>query len=604
LSFFWKLYLGYVILIGVTGAATGVLLSDRVGRSTETAIYSELQREAILLGEIARPFLARGAGPGEMVPLDGLGSRTAIRLTVIDATGVVLADSQQDATTMENHATRPEVLQAKTNGMGSSSRVSQTVGAPFLYVAVRVQGREGIQGYARAAFPLTKVRGEVAHARNTVALITTLVVAVAFALGFLLARNAAGPLLAVTEAVRDFAGGNLERRIYSVSRDEMGELARTFNRMADQLNERVGEIERDKNKLLAILGGMVEGVVAVDHEGRVVHINQVAGRILGISHRALEGKTVGELTRVSRVTEILSRCLREGSETVGEAELRVGGRSLYVELYASPLRDGDGEVAGAVVVLHDVTRLKRLQMVRRDFVANASHELKTPITAIRGLVETLIDDPEIPEATRNRFLDRIKIQSGRLSSLVLDLLTISRLESGERGDRPSLPLDFRSVVRESCSALLPAAEANRIRLTWEVPHDPVPLRGEGAELRQLTDNLLDNAIKYTPDGGEVFVSLEHDNGFCVLSVRDTGVGISPADQERIFERFYRVDKARSRELGGTGLGLAIVKHIAQALDGTVSVESELGQGSLFRIQLPLGGSADPDQRAKNITTDS
>ena len=241
---------------------------------------------------------------------------------------------------------------------------------------------------------------------------------------------------------------------------------------------------------------------------------------------------------------------------------------------------------GAVVVLHDVSRLERLETVRRDFVANASHELKTPITAIRGLVETLIDDKEIAPETQERFLTKIRDQSGRLSAIVTDLLTLSRLEA-ESGDSRYTPLDLREPVLASAQALTPAAEEKGIVLETQLPDVRVEVAGDNEALGQVVTNLLDNALKYTPKGGKVWVRLTSQSGNAVLEVQDTGIGIEPRDRERIFERFYRVDKARSRELGGTGLGLSIVKHIVLAHNGKVSVDSTPGTGSTFRVSLPL-----------------
>ena len=297
-------------------------------------------------------------------------------------------------------------------------------------------------------------------------------------------------------------------------------------------------------------------------------------------------KPIWEVTRISQVCDILSRTLRSGRDVKDELRLATRSQDRVVEMLASPLLDGEGELVGAVVVLHDVSDLHRLQTVRRDFVANASHELKTPIAAIRALVETVIDDQSMRSSDQAHFLARIRNQSMRLSSLVADLLTLSRLESSPGG--PELrPIDLRESFKGAVQALLPTGEDRGITVHTEVPNNPVQVLGDPEALGQLTTNLLDNAIKYTGRGGHVWVRLKTGNGQAVIEVQDTGMGIAPQDQSRVFERFYRVDKARSRELGGTGLGLSIVKHIAAIHQGRVFVESTPGIGSTFRASFPI-----------------
>jgi two-component system phosphate regulon sensor histidine kinase PhoR len=278
--------------------------------------------------------------------------------------------------------------------------------------------------------------------------------------------------------------------------------------------------------------------------------------------------------------------MRNGSEQNREVRLPAERRDRVLLLQASPLRDAAGELSGAVLVLHDVTELRHLEEVRRDFVANVSHEVKTPLTAIRGMVETILEDPSMDEPTRNRFLERVRSQAGRLSALVTDLLTLSRVERREEAPEKGT-LDLRGPVRESFEQQTSEGEDKGLSMEIETPDSPVPVFGDMEALRQAVDNLLSNAVRYTPSEGRIWVRLRTEGEFAVVEVQDTGIGIEPRHQERVFERFYRVDKARSRELGGTGLGLSIVKHITIAHEGSVSLESAPGQGSTFRIRLPL-----------------
>jgi two-component system phosphate regulon sensor histidine kinase PhoR len=359
--------------------------------------------------------------------------------------------------------------------------------------------------------------------------------------------------------------------------------------MAEQLRERIDALTEDRRKLQTILAAMAEGVVAVDAEQRVLHMNAPAGRILGADpvFATAAAKPLRSVSRIHEVAEALEHAIRTGEGRHREVLLVAFPKDRVLEIQSSPIPGEDaGAPAGAVVVLHDVTELRRLEAVRRDFVANVSHELKTPLTAVRGIVETLQDDRAMPEGTRGRFLKKLDEQSRRLVRIVTDLLSLSRVESGH-GDLERVPVDFRSTVQESVRALSSAAEDRKVALTARLPEESITVRGDRPSLRLLVDNLVDNAVKYTPAGGRVDVRLGTTGGWATLEVEDTGIGISEEHRDRLFERFYRVDKARSRELGGTGLGLAIVKHVALAHEGDVTFESVSGEGSTFRVRLPV-----------------
>ena len=373
-------------------------------------------------------------------------------------------------------------------------------------------------------------------------------------------------------------------------RDDLGRLERAIGTMLRRVRGHIDTITAERNTIGAILAGMVEGVVAVDREERVVHMNHAARRILGVSTETVTGRRVWEVTRVGEAAEALRVALRGERTHFGETRVTTPEGDQVVQLVASTLRRDD-RVDGAILVLHDVTELRRLEAVRRDFVANVSHELKTPLTTVRGCVETILDDPDMDDAVRRRFLERIREQSERLGRLVGDLLTISRLESDGEALHVER-LDLRDVVRASVDAHEASAREEGIEMATRLPDVPVMLEGDAEALRELVDNLVVNAIRYTPEGGRVDVRLRTRTGSAVLEVRDTGIGIAPEDQGRVFERFYRVDRARSRRLGGTGLGLAIVKHVALAHGGNVSLRSTPGHGSTFRVDLPL--ARDPD----------
>ena len=383
-----------------------------------------------------------------------------------------------------------------------------------------------------------------------------------------------------------------------VSRGEAGrgdEFARLEARLDEneaRFAEQVEQLRAERNRLTAVLGGMVEGVVAIDPGRRVLHLNSVAAKWFGRSEPATAvGRPIYELSRQPEVSGALIEAMEKRRQVNSTFALARGavddGGPTRFELNASPLlssrRDGDA-VEGAVAVIHDITELERLESVRRDFVSNVSHELKTPLTAIHGYVETLLDADPVDGETRGRFLRKIRRQSNRLGALVSDLLTLSRIESS--AELPEKIVDLRSPVEEVLGLLRATSDDRGLELVAECPRDPVRVLGEEEAIRQALSNLVDNAVKYSSPGGRVMVRLQAENGRAILEVEDRGPGIASEHLDRIFERFYRVDRARSRRLGGTGLGLAIVKNVAIRHGGGVEVESERGRGSTFRLWLP------------------
>ena len=350
--------------------------------------------------------------------------------------------------------------------------------------------------------------------------------------------------------------------------------------------------------MLSILRNRVEGVIAVDRALRVLLMNQAARRFLGAGDSDLIGQPIDEIGAVGSIPEILGRVIRDGQAERNEVVLPSPDGGHALELHSTPLSDDDEVTVGAVVVLHDVSDLHRLEEVRREFVANVSQELKTPLTAIRGFVETLLDDNYTEVSTRRRFLGKIRDHSNRLSSLVSDLLTLSRVET--RSIRPNaVPIDLRESVRASATLLLQRAEEKGLTITLHLPNEPVCVLGDLELLRQVTDNLVDNAVKFTAADGQVRLSLVQEPGVAVLEVTDTGVGLEPEHHQRIFERFYRVGPAQSPGQGGAGLGLSIVKYAVIAHEGRISVDSEPGKGSTFRIELPLAPAGlGEDERAE------
>ncbi|RKY25081.1 MAG: hypothetical protein DRP79_07010, partial [Planctomycetota bacterium] len=568
----------------------GILVSQRIERDTLEEIAQSLEAKATLLKEPAIRYFKRPPVTSFQNHIRALGKAVNTRLTVIRADGVVVADSEREPGSMDNHANRPEILAARSHGIGRAIRFSKTLQVKMMYVALPLWSEDELIGYIRTAYPLSTIDNRLRHIRTAIVFAAGLSATVALFIGFLLARHFITPLTAMTAVAESMSCGDYDQRLPTSRNDEIGKLAKAFNKMAESCREHTETIRTDRNKLAVILSGMAEGVVAVNEDERVVHLNEAAERLLSASQKESLGKPVWEITRVREVSEILSAALRDKTETQRNLQVVTQERKRFIEMHASPLCDGQGKLVGALAVLRDVSELHRLETIRSEFVANASHELKTPITAIRGLVETLIDDKELPPVKRELFLGKIKNQSLRLSSIVTDLLTLSRLES-ESGKLERCPVDLCEVILATAKTFVAIGEERGIAVETQVPDISAEVWGDEEALSQVVSNLLDNAIKYTPQGGRVWVRLHLQGDDAVIEVQDTGIGIEPKDRERIFERFYRVDKARSRELGGTGLGLSIVKHIVIAHGGRVTVDSTPGTGSTFRVFLSLASAS-------------
>lgn len=419
-------------------------------------------------------------------------------------------------------------------------------------------------------------------------------VAIAFLVGFgalfpawLFARRFVRPLQNLTDAAGRIAAGDYGQRLSGSVWGESRSLASTFNTMSNRLEAQFQQLEADRHQLRTILGGMVEGVVGLGPEQKVLFANEAAGRMLEFDPQTASGRPIWEITRLPRIQHVLEKALK-GTDAHREEFDWKGPTARQLAIYVAPL-PGD-PAPGAVLVMHDITELRRLERLRQDFVANVSHELKTPLSVIKACIEALIDGAVEEPESRKPFLEQINEQGERLHSLILDLISLARIESGEEV-MDFQPVSLEQAVAECLDRHAPRAEAKSIQLTAVPPHPQstdVTVWADDEALSQILDNLVDNAVKYTPEGGQIQVRWSGDGSSAQLQVEDSGPGIPERDLARIFERFYRVDKARSRELGGTGLGLAIVKHLVQVMKGTVKASSTVGKGTTFTVVLPKG----------------
>ena len=584
--YFWRTYLGYVAVALVGTFLFAASLVPRAGEQVAENLAVTMQVTATSLERAVGPAIQNLDYDGVRDTVSDIAELTGLRVTVIDANGLVLADSHENPFSMDNHFRRPEIQSAYMGGEGRAQRYSYTLEEGFRYLARRVTQRDQFVGFVRVAKPASALATEMRQAQvgiiTNAAFVAFLVLLVAF---YLAARQTA-KVEELTSVAQEIALGNFARRIPEGNSLGLKKLAETINQMARSSARRVSDVTADRNRLSTVFTCMVEGVIDVDMDQKILHINEAAARLLLVNENSCIGKPIWQEIRNQEITEALDQAITTQSVIKTQMRLNRESDQLVVDIYAASLSNDEGEPIGAVLVLNDITELENLERVRTDFVANASHELKTPITAIRGLTETLLGDDEIEKETVTSFIERVHAQSLRLSQLVGDLMTISRLESSQAGEEFTR-INFADLARQAARAGQVTAEEKGQDLDVELPDTEVMVWGDRQNLSQLLDNLIDNAIKYTPNDGSITVKVSKDDENAILQVTDTGIGISPQFQQRVFERFYRVDKARSQSLGGTGLGLSIVKNIAEKHGGSIDVKSQLGSGSSFTIKLPL-----------------
>ena len=573
------------ILTSALALAIVLLVQGRaVNLDTRDETRERLRAEARILAEaLSGPWSLQGPGPWIDDLVDRSGRSTETRLAVMTLDGTVVGDttaSGEALKALENHASRPEVRDALSLGEGTNERFSSTARERQMYVAVHVRHQGRLLGVARASLALTRVEMRSFELQRSLGIALLAVLGLASGLARWLSRPLARPYSQILEGAQAMARGDLARRIHEGRDDEFGQLARVLNQAASGIQEQFAAATREQARFSAVLSAMEDGLLAVDHRGVVLLANEALLR----SHN-LAGSTGTHYLEAFRQAEIgalIDQVLKSGERRTAEIDLAGTDRSFV--LVGVPFPAAPGDPHGAVITFNDVSERRRVDRIRRDFVANASHELRTPLTSIRGFVEALedggVDEPE----TAKRFLSRIRANADRMASLVDDLLELSSLESGAQ--KPSLELiDAQAVADDVVASFAKIAARKSIALDADHANSQVVL-GDSDRLRRILEHLVDNAIKYTPDGGRVSVRVRPDGDGAIVSVEDTGPGIAAEHLPRLFERFYRVDTARSRELGGTGLGLSIVRHLAESMGALVSVASAPGRGSTFAVRMP------------------
>ncbi len=569
---------------------TLVLVTALAGRAARNFFLERTDAQLESLVIIAAPRAAALAGAGDEAGLQALcaelGAAAGVRVTVVGADGRVLGDSVDRPGRMENHRDRPEVTEALAGRTGHSARYSSTRSERLLYVAApAVAAGTGEHLAVRAAVSVASIDARLRVMYRQTALAGLGIALLAALLGYLRARTLGRALQRVQAGAEAFAAGDLGGRLVAAETEEIAAVTEAMNRMANQLGERIATIERQRGELEAVLTSMTEGVLAIDANEMVIGLNAAGAQLLAITPERAVGRSIQEVGRHPDLTQMTLMVL-DGAPRL-ERDVQLGPLAdTWLQVRASALLGADGGRLGVLLVLNNVTRLRKLETMRRDFVANVSHELKTPITSIKGFVETIIDEPPEDEADLRRFLEIVRRQADRLDSIITDLLALSRLEQDAEGGGIELVGSALAPVLERVVRDLAArrpAQASRVRLECPgVTH----ARINAPLLEQAVTNLLENALKYSPSESSVVIGCSTVDGQVRVTVSDNGPGIAAEHLPRLFERFYRVDKARSRQLGGTGLGLAIVKHIAQVHGGRAEVASEVGRGSTFTIILP------------------
>ena len=582
-SFRTKVFVGSVLAAAVSLVAVATLLSWQASARQRSALEGRLADEARLIAELLSQATAVDGGALD-IEADRLGQLVSTRITFVAEDGRVVGDSTQpeDALdTLENHASRPEVVAAREHGIGTSQRYSTTVDTDMLYVAVRAS--HPIVKYVRLALPLTDVANQLAAIRRAALMAMAAAIPLALLVSWMLSAPLARRVHAIARVADRYSAGDLSRSTYDYGTDELGTVARALDASVQELGGRLEELSRDRARMGAILAGMVEGVLVVDRQGRLQLVNRAAQEMLRVDESATS-RSYLEVIRHPDIAAQLTRALRGDDAGSHEVALsRDPGRTFIAR--AAPVSGTGG--GGAVLVLHDITDLRRADQIRRDFVANVSHELRTPLTAIRGYVEALLDEPADADSTQ-KFLEIIARHTTRMERLVKDLLRLARLDARQEVLEMAR-CDVRQIFSGVIADLTPSIEAKQQQVAIDVPLDATQVDGDPAKLHDIVRNLVENAVNYSPDGADVTLAAARVNGKYTITVADSGPGIPQEDLARVFERFYRVDKSRSRP-GGTGLGLAIVKHLVELHGGEARAENAPSGGAVFTVILPVGTS--------------
>ncbi|MFA5089440.1 MAG: ATP-binding protein [Candidatus Omnitrophota bacterium] len=583
----WKLtfILCFVVIFAIS---TGYIYLDSHLKSyVESNLKNNVQRQLKLGKDLLETHLEDKTNPMDFQELAlNIGNTLGLRVTIIALDGKVLGDTdltRERLITVENHANRPEVKEAIKSGLGVSKRFSYTVKKDMLYTAIPF-GKEKAAGVLRFSVPLYDIAILQAKMHRLVGVSITGILLLSLGLTFLVSVFVSRPLTKMSEIAKSMAQGDFSKKAAIYAQDEIGELAHSLNLMSEEIKDKIGKISSERAKLDLVLSSMFEGVIVTDDKEKIILMNPSLRKMFLVDTNP-EGKKPLEVIRNTAVQDIVDRII-QGRQSLATEEITISvPEAKILKVNGVPIVRND-KFEGAILVFHDITELRRLEQIRQDFVANVSHELRTPISSIKGYAETLLEGALEDKDNVKEFISIIYQDSDRLANLINDLLDLSKIESGKM-KMNFVPLDPVSAIKRAVTVIENQAKAKSIALKLDLPLDLPRIKADETRFTQVMINLLDNAIKYSSEGGSATISVKVVNNALQIDISDTGIGISEKDLPRIFERFYRVDKARSRELGGTGLGLSIVKHIVSAHGSQVWVKSKLGLGSTFSFTIPL-----------------
>jgi two-component system phosphate regulon sensor histidine kinase PhoR len=579
-NLFFKIFGTYIVIILIAMAVVGLMVSGQIKASLKEKIKSDLITYA---GMISLSSAKQGAESN----LINLAKLSDSRITIIDSEGNVLSDSEGMSSEMDNHLNRTEIQEARIKGSGTAIRYSYTLGIDTLYVAVPIIEGSEIKGYVRLSRSLSEIKKAVSAFNVIIFRSFAFVAVISFFIAFAFSSRLTSPIQEMEQFTRKLRNGDISGSLLIGSKDEMGRLARNINYMVTELKDKVKLANEEKGKLEAAFASITDGVIIVDNRGRIETFNDAFKAIFGTTKIDIIGRTPIEVFRNIELEDMINR-FRETGLPVSEEIILVSPVDMILDVSISPIQGLPKSEDKAIIAFHNVTRLKKLEKTRADFIANITHEIKTPLTAILGFVETLQDGAIKHEETALKFLHTIGKHAERLNRLVDDLFTISDVELGETHflfEKVSLG----GIIDSVFSIIEAKAIEKNIGISRDIPEDLPEIRADRDRLNQILLNVLDNAVKFTPESGKISVNafLQKERDAVVVKISDTGIGIPKQEISRLGERFYRVDKTRSRELGGTGLGLSIVKHLMKAHNGKMDIESRLGAGTTVSLSFPV-----------------
>lgn len=580
-----KIFLYTMVVLAITLIISGFFTARTVEELYLSNIEEKLITQSYLLSEmLVADTKAKNVQDIEKKIIE-IGHELHARITVIDITGRVLGETNYDPSTMENHLSRPEIQEALAGAVGRETRYSTTAATDYMYIAQPIYSENGIIGVVRISNPLKEVQTIVRgfHKNVVFALIPGLILSLL--LVYRISIGITRPIKEIKDAAVDITQGKLDRSIYIESTDEIGELAKAIDFMAASLKDKLISIKDKNTKMEAILSSVVNGIIAVDSNQNILFINPMAQRMLDIHESDMVGRHLLEIIRNSKIDNMIKNILEDATHEENEITINYPEEKIF-RLYSNAIKYPESEsIIGIIIIIQDITEIRKLERMRSEFVANVSHELKTPLTSIKGFVETLKAGAIEDQETSIRFLNIIEDEADRLNRLITDILSLSELESRKTKTRIEF-IHTTQKITEIMSMLQNQASKKDIKLTCDFGEQVGHLKGDPDQFKQMMINLIDNAIKYTPERGKVQVFAYNEESNVVIKIKDNGIGIPKEHIPRLFERFYRVDKARSRNVGGTGLGLAIVKHIAMQFGGKIDVKSTVGKGTEFIVTIP------------------